>query len=547
MKIFSNWRIGVKLGAGFGLLLALVLAVAAIGQYAQRSIGQVTERIVQKDFAQSQLSYQLLLINMGAENELLRVFAAPDAETQKQMLNAMADRVSAANDTYKQFESLVYSPEGKKLLEELNTSRKAYSPHRLKTIELLKQGKRDEAFKMWNEMVVPPLAVYRRNLEKAVDLQKKLVVDGTREIAATEQSSSVNVLSAVGLALLFGVSIAILITRSIVQPLRKAVTVAASVAEGDLTVEVDSASTDETGQLLRALRGMATRLTQVVGDVKGAADRLSAASTQVSATAQSMSQGASEQAASVEETSASLEQMTASVAQNTENSRITDGMATKAAKEAAEGGEAVRQTVEAMKSIADKIGIIDDIAYQTNLLALNAAIEAARAGEHGKGFAVVATEVRKLAERSQIAAQEIGTTARDSVQLAERAGTLLNEIVPGIAKTSDLVQEITAASQEQSSGVAQVNTAMGQISKSTQQNAAASEQLAATAEEMNGQVGQLQEMMSFFQTSTTGVVISLPERRANAVPPAAKAVAKTSGNLALAVNNVPREASFNSF
>ena len=189
----------------------------------------------------------------------------------------------------------------------------------------------------------------------------------------------------------------------------------------------------------------------------------------------------------------------ASISQNTENAKVTDGMAAKAAKEAAEGGEAVNSTVVAMKQIADKIGIIDDIAYQTNLLALNAAIVAARAGEHGKGFAVVAAEVRKLAERSQVAAQEIGELAGSSVKMAEKAGKLLDEMVPSIKKTSDLVQEIAAASQEQTAGVGQINGAMGQLNQATQQNASASEELAATAEEMGGQAGQLQDLMSFFR------------------------------------------------
>ena len=194
--------------------------------------------------------------------------------------------------------------------------------------------------------------------------------------------------------------------------------------------------------------------------------------------------------------------MTASINQNAENAKVTDNMAAKAAKEASEGGDAVKDTVQAMKQIANKIGIIDDIAYQTNLLALNAAIEAARAGEHGKGFAVVAAEVRKLAERSQVAAQEIGQLASNSVGLAEKAGHLLDEIVPSINKTSDLVQEIASASMEQSSGVAQINNAMNQLNQATQQNASASEELAATAEELGGQAEQLQDLMGFFAIDT---------------------------------------------
>jgi methyl-accepting chemotaxis protein len=190
--------------------------------------------------------------------------------------------------------------------------------------------------------------------------------------------------------------------------------------------------------------------------------------------------------------------MSASISQNSDNAKVTDGMATKASKEASEGGSAVGQTVSAMKQIAAKIGIVDDIAYQTNLLALNAAIEAARAGEHGKGFAVVAAEVRKLAERSQQAAKEIGGLAGDSVSTAERAGKLLDEIVPSIQKTSELVQEIAAASAEQSESVVQIGGAMGQLSKATQQNASASEQLAATSEELSGQAEQLQQSVAFF-------------------------------------------------
>ena len=188
-------------------------------------------------------------------------------------------------------------------------------------------------------------------------------------------------------------------------------------------------------------------------------------------------------------------------------------LSSKAAKEADEGGEAVCETVEAMKSIAEKIGIIDDIAYQTNLLALNAAIEAARAGEYGKGFAVVAAEVRRLAERSQVAAQEISEVARDSVGLAEKAGKLLDEIVPSIKKTSDLVQEISAASEEQSSGASQINIAMEQLNKITQQSASSSEELAATAEEMSGQAEQLQDLMGFFKVEGTSNIFSMSSKK----------------------------------
>lgn len=299
---------------------------------------------------------------------------------------------------------------------------------------------------------------------------------------------------------------------AIIVPITEAMDVLSAMSNGDLTRTINGDYQGKFLELKNSVNGTVEKLSEIIGEVRGSADSLSSASEEISATAQSMAQSASEQAASVEQTSASMEQMSASIAQNTENAKVTDGMAGKANKEASEGGRAVKDTVAAMKTIAEKIGIVDSIAYQTNLLALNAAIEAARAGEHGKGFAVVAAEVRKLAERSQIAAQEISEVAKNSVALAERAGNLLDEIVPSIAKTSDLVQEIAAASEEQSIGSEQINSAMSQMSQLTQQNASASEELAATAEEMSGQAEQLQELMGFFsvQSKRAGRTASMP-------------------------------------
>ena len=279
-------------------------------------------------------------------------------------------------------------------------------------------------------------------------------------------------------------------------------------AQGDLTHRIDRNYFGLFGKVKDSANSTAENLTRVLGEVLAAADALTGAANQVSSTAQSLSQAASEQAASVDQTSSAVGIMSDSISQNRDNAKITGGMATKAAKEAIDGGSAVTQTVAAMKQIASKIGIVDDIAYQTNLLALNAAIEAARAGDHGKGFAVVAAEVRKLAERSQEAAKEIGELASSSVTTAERAGKLLDEIVPSIRKTSDLVQEITAASAEQSDSVVQIGSSMGQLSKATQQNASASEELAATSEELSGQAEQLQQSIAFFKTSNGNAKVS---------------------------------------
>jgi len=285
--------------------------------------------------------------------------------------------------------------------------------------------------------------------------------------------------------------------------------VLAALARGDLTETITENYDGIFGRLKQSCNGTVTRLRQTISEINQATDSVVSSAEQVNATAQSLSQSSAEQAASVEESSASIEQMAASIRQNSENAKVTESMATKASKDAVEGGVAVRETVAAMNQIASKISIIDDIAYQTNMLALNAAIEAARAGDQGRGFAVVAAEVRKLAERSQLAAKEIAEVAHDSVMLAERAGKLLDEIVPAIQKTSDLVQEISAASEEQSSGAQQINTAIGQLNMATQQNASSSEELSATSDEMSGRAQQLRQILSYFTIEESAAATSL--------------------------------------
>jgi methyl-accepting chemotaxis protein len=309
-----------------------------------------------------------------------------------------------------------------------------------------------------------------------------------------------------------------------------------ALANGDLTQRITRQTQGAFDRVKLDANQSFEKLASIIKEVRSAADALTGAANQVSATAQSISQAASQQASSVEETTSQVNVMSASITKNSDNARVTDSMATKTTKEAVDGGGAVSQTVVAMKQIAAKIGIVDDIAYQTNLLALNAAIEAARAGEHGKGFAVVAAEVRKLAERSQEAAKEIGELAGSSVTTAERAGKLLDEIVPSIQKTSELVQEIASASTEQSESVTQIGGAMGQLSKATQQNASASEELAATSEELSGQAEQLQQSVAFFNLGGEKSVVAsrhalrAPERRAPVTPARLAAPSRSGSN-----------------
>jgi methyl-accepting chemotaxis protein len=342
---------------------------------------------------------------------------------------------------------------------------------------------------------------------EAMDIAKA-AADGsmrdTKSVAAATVSklSFASTLMVVGLilAIILGACIALFVTRTIVNPLLRALDISNKLSEGHLELKIDVDSTDETGQLLTAMKHMVTKLREIVGEVKRAGDNVSAGSQELSASAEELSQGATEQAASAEEVSSSMEQMASNIKQNADNALQTEKIAIKSAEDARKGGQAVSETVSAMKDIAGKISIIEEIARQTNLLALNAAIEAARAGEHGKGFAVVASEVRKLAERSQTAAGEISRLSTTSVDVAEKAGEMLLRIVPDIRKTADLVQEISSACNEQNSGSDQINKAIQQLDQVIQQNASASEQMASTSEELLNQAEQLQSTIAFFRT-----------------------------------------------
>ncbi len=281
--------------------------------------------------------------------------------------------------------------------------------------------------------------------------------------------------------------------------MQKSVEFAEAVAAGDFRQHLDIKQKDEMGRLARSLNAMVDKLKQVISDVQYAADNVASGSHQLSAGSEQLSQGTTEQAASAEEASSSVEEMNATIRQNADSARQTESIARMSASDAQESGKAVIEAVAAMKDIASRISIIEEIARQTNMLALNAAIEAARAGEHGKGFAVVAAEVRKLAERSQVAAGEISKLSASSVDVAEHAGAKLAKLVPDIQKTSELVQEIGASTREQATGADQINGAIQQLNNVIQQNAGAAEEMASTASELSSQAEQLQQAVSFFQ------------------------------------------------
>ena len=490
--MMANFRIGTRLAFAFLLLTLLALTLGLIAVRETKNMNAEWTSFKQEVLAKrSATNRGTIALGNGIHHFKNFILRGGDYATQ---FGKDMDQVDQVSDDYKATGSI--NPEEEKLIATLRTGSAAYRSAMATLVTLHQTTSNpidlDKAVKGADKEISTALAGLQELTDEALKREDQ-------EMTLTSQSAQSKVIITLAITVLLSIVAGIFMTRSITRPIHEAVEVARKLSNGDLTIQIDVRSSDETGQLLGAMKHMVERLTQVVTEVNSGAEALASASEQVSATAQSLSQAASEQAAGSEETSASIEQMTASIAQNTENAKVTDGIASKAAQEAGEGGEAVKSTVTAMKQIAKKISIIDDIAYQTNLLALNAAIEAARAGEHGKGFAVVAAEVRKLAERSQVAAQEIEEVATSSVELAERAGKLLDGMVPNIRKTSDLVQEITAASEEQSHGAAQINLAVGQLSQTTQQNASSSEELAATAEEMSSQAEQLQQAMSFFR------------------------------------------------
>ncbi|MDG5799769.1 methyl-accepting chemotaxis protein [Marinilabiliaceae bacterium ANBcel2] len=366
----------------------------------------------------------------------------------------------------------------------------------------------DRAVEMYEEMdrlQMEEAMVYLEELREyivfLIDYNINFAAEEVRRGDNNIAGSNIATILAIIIGLGFAAILALSITKSITGGIDKGVHYAEEVADGNLSVKVDNEllqQKDEIGRLANALNDMIGRLREILGDILGGTDNIASASQQMSGTSQQMSQGASEQASSAEEVSSSMEQMVSNIQQNTDNAMQTEKIAVQSAEGIKQGAESTDVAVKSMKEIASKVSIIGDIAYQTNMLALNAAVEAARAGEHGTGFAVVAEEIRKLAERSQIAAEEIDTLSENGVKVSDEASEKLSTIVPEIEKTAKLVQEIAAASMEQNSGADQVNGAVQQLNEVIQQNAAAAEEMASSSEELSGQADQMKDVVSFF-------------------------------------------------
>jgi len=515
--MFRNLKIGVRLSLGFASTLAMLVVVGAVGISRLSSLDDNTQTIVTKDWLKISLANHIVdraNDNAKANMELFLV-------TDKQAIARTLDRVDANKKAIgadlEQLARLVALPEGKAKLAAIKEARGPYVASFTRAAKLLlDDGKRDDAARLFLSQTLPALEVYLAAIGDFVAFQGKVLEAAGHDAAATYQSGRGTMMGFGAFALVLGVGFAYSITRSITRPIAQAVRVATQLADGDLAAHVADASRDEMGQLLGAMNQMVVKLRGVVQSVSAAAASIAAGSGQMSTAAQQVAAGATQQSASTEQSTATMEQLGASVQHNADNAQATDRLAAKAVADAQASGRAVIDTVTAMTDIADRIGIIEEIARKTDLLALNAAVEAARAGEHGRGFAVVASEVRKLAERSATAAAEISQLSRSGVVLARSTGDMLARLVPDIRKTAELVQEVSVASREQTTGIAQTGQALQVLERVTQQNASAAEQMAATASALADQAQRLQAAMAFFQLDDGAGARSSPTRRPRA-------------------------------
>jgi len=498
--------IAKRLALGFGVVLFLLLVVAAAGYWGMESVTRETVSMLRGDSKISQLADEAKISTLELRRYEKDTLLNMDNKTVTQNYQEKwKAQLTDLRSTIAELDTRVSSDGSKQLVSAMDREIAAYE----RGVDAVVAGINDGTIKtpqQGNAKVTEVKDEIHRMEAAATDLSekhRKIMADKEETITSFARQTAIVMFAVVLVTFIAATFVTLLVSRGITRPVRAMADHLSEMAQGggDLTKRIEIGSHDEVGQMANSFNGFVKKLEEIISEVRVSSDGVASAASQVAASAASLSQGTSEQAASIEETTSSLEQMSASITQNAENSRQMEQMAVKGARDSEESGGAVRESVTAMKQIAEKISIIEEIAYQTNLLALNAAIEAARAGEHGRGFAVVATEVRKLAERSQTAAQEIGGLAANSVAVAERSGELLKELVPAIKKTSELVQEVSASSREQSSGVVQINKAMASVDTVTQRNASSAEELSSTAEELAAQSEALQQLMAFFRVA----------------------------------------------
>ena len=508
----TNWlldmRFGTKIILAFSIMTLLIVINGLVGYKGVNSVNNelndiFATRLPSIDYLlQADRDLQQLLV---AERSL--IFSDTGSELFKTLIADYEENLAQADDRWQKFTQLATTDEERNLIAQYQKAHDEWKALSRQVVEN-RQADTRQGRRVAIDLTLGPAKekfdAMRNYIDQLTGVNETLAQKASEQATGVYERMKVALAVTIGIGFIFALFLMWGMNRIVVRPVHQGVAFAKQIAQGDLTVSLDINQRDEIGMLSMALKDMAYRLKDVVIQVQAASDNVASGSEEMSSSSEELSQGSTEQASHLEEITSSMEQMGSNINQNADNAVETEKIARQAALDAEEGGRQVQNTVRAMKDIADKITIIEEIARQTNLLALNAAIEAARAGEAGKGFAVVAAEVRKLAERSGEAAKEIGERSASSVDVAEKAGMMLEKMVPDIRKTAELVQEISAASKEQSAGALQVNQAIQQLDQVVQQNASSAEEVSSTAQELASQAEQLQSTMSFFKVNTNG-------------------------------------------